>query len=555
MINLTRLKKTTATSVMAILMAGTLNVAPSISIDEADGDTYSTATGKVSPDSFSETIEQEQTISLEREITVNVDDIVETIVTIKPEKLDVLFLADNTGSMGSAISNVQENAVDLLKELAAEYDDIQVGVARYYGDPKEYGGPGDTVSVSVPTGKTTTYTYKGTYTGKWERRRDGGKYYIYDFVYEGGGKKYTWTSYFSERSHKYYGGSYYSEWESPEYKTVKKSTAEAAYELQEAVGASIDDAVAAIDNWSASGGGDWPEANFFALHQAATSGESINGYGTNYQTNWRSDAKKIIVWFGDAKSHTDTLSQKDVIKALEENDISVIAINAGTSNHSLTNGINADSQASGIAEATDGEFASVYSSEVAETMASLIGEVAIEETTTTEGIVDLVFASEGDTDGLNITYTCTDDKGCEGVKNGESRKFTMEVTGDSYGIYEFKTIAVNIEGAVANNSIIVNDPNNSPTVKDDSIDVYAKINPVIMIPVLNNDVDPDGDQLTILSLGTSGKGSIVVEDNQVKYTVNEYAVGSDSFNYTVSDGNGGIATATVNVNIIDQFTD
>ena len=76
-----------------------------------------------------------------------------------------------------------------------------------------------------------------------------------------------------------------------------------------------------------------------------------------------------------------------------------------------------------------------------------------------------------------------------------------------------------------------------------------------MIPVLDNDVDPDGDQLTILNLGTSGKGSIVVEDNQVKYTVNEYSVGPDSFNYTVSDGNGGIATATVNVNIIDQFTD
>ena len=99
MINLTRLKKTTATSVMAILMAGTLNVAPSISIDEADGDTYSTATGEVTPESFSETLEQEQTISLERAITVNVDDIVETIVTIKPEKLDVLFLADNTGAM------------------------------------------------------------------------------------------------------------------------------------------------------------------------------------------------------------------------------------------------------------------------------------------------------------------------------------------------------------------------------------------------------------------------------------------------------------------------
>jgi hypothetical protein len=71
---------------------------------------------------------------------------------------------------------------------------------------------------------------------------------------------------------------------------------------------------AAINNWIASGGGDFPEANTFALHQVATSGgatdgigSSDEGIGTGQNTGWRDNAGRIIVWFGDARSHTETV--------------------------------------------------------------------------------------------------------------------------------------------------------------------------------------------------------------------------------------------------------
>jgi len=52
---------------------------------------------------------------------------------------------------------------------------------------------------------------------------------------------------------------------------------------------------AAINSWSASGGGDTPEAALFALNSLAV----LPGPGIG----WRAGSKRIIVWFGDAPSH------------------------------------------------------------------------------------------------------------------------------------------------------------------------------------------------------------------------------------------------------------
>lgn len=52
---------------------------------------------------------------------------------------------------------------------------------------------------------------------------------------------------------------------------------------------------AAINTWSAAGGGDTPEAGLFALNSLAVPpGPGIG---------WRAGSKRIIVWFGDAPSH------------------------------------------------------------------------------------------------------------------------------------------------------------------------------------------------------------------------------------------------------------
>jgi hypothetical protein len=57
---------------------------------------------------------------------------------------------------------------------------------------------------------------------------------------------------------------------------------------------------AAINTWTAAGGGDTPEGQFYALDALA---EPPGG-----AVGWRSDSKRIIVWFGDAPGHDPVCS-------------------------------------------------------------------------------------------------------------------------------------------------------------------------------------------------------------------------------------------------------
>lgn len=59
--------------------------------------------------------------------------------------VDIFFLADNTGSMGSEIAAVQTGAAGLLTDILGTGLDAAFGVGAYFGDPVEgvaLGGPG-----------------------------------------------------------------------------------------------------------------------------------------------------------------------------------------------------------------------------------------------------------------------------------------------------------------------------------------------------------------------------------------------------------------------------
>jgi len=70
------------------------------------------------------------------------------------------------------------------------------------------------------------------------------------------------------------------------------------------------------------------------------------------------------------------------------------------------------------------------------------------------------------------------------------------------------------------------------------------------VNVLSNDIGPSGATLTVTAVTQGAKGAVVNNGNgTVTYTANTSAIGIDSFTYTVSDGLGDTATATVNVTI------
>jgi outer membrane protein OmpA-like peptidoglycan-associated protein len=69
------------------------------------------------------------------------------------------------------------------------------------------------------------------------------------------------------------------------------------------------------------------------------------------------------------------------------------------------------------------------------------------------------------------------------------------------------------------------------------------------IDVLANDSDADGDPLTITAVSSPAHGTASAGGSGVLYTPTTDFLGDDSFTYTISDGHGGSATATVHVTV------
>ncbi len=94
--------------------------------------------------------------------------------------------------------------------------------------------------------------------------------------------------------------------------------------------------------------------------------------------------------------------------------------------------------------------------------------------------------------------------------------------------------------------------NDLPVVQDNSYSLDEDTSIIISKnDLLSNDSDVDGDVLTIISTSQTSHGQLVDNgDGTYTYTPDKDYFGDDAFSYTVDDGNGGVATATVNINVL-----
>lgn len=278
-------------------------------------------------------------------------------------KLDIFFLADNTGSMGGVIiNNVKAQAAGILSTLQGTYSDINFGVGRYVGDPAE-----------------------------------------------GSGENYL---------------------------------------LQQAITSNDAAATAAINNWFASGDGDFPEGNFDALeHVASDAG-----------TGWRAGTQRLVVYFGDAPSHTETTTEAQAIAALTAENIIAMPMNNGPDNNGLDGCYGSEcNQADDIANGTGGistnNTSGLSSADLAARIISVIGTISWS--------VDLDFLASYAGTGLGIDFTCTDALGCNDVAGGESRSFQVKIIGNTAGVYDFDVSARGVS-TFEHDHIVVGDGSSVP---------------------------------------------------------------------------------------------
>ena len=95
--------------------------------------------------------------------------------------------------------------------------------------------------------------------------------------------------------------------------------------------------------------------------------------------------------------------------------------------------------------------------------------------------------------------------------------------------------------------------NAAPVAGDDS--GAAREGEVVAFPIadlLGNDTDADGDPLQITGVSNAQGGSVELAGGEVRFTAG--APGAASFDYTVSDGQGGTDTGTVSVTITEAPT-
>jgi large repetitive protein len=146
-----------------------------------------------------------------------------------------------------------------------------------------------------------------------------------------------------------------------------------------------------------------------------------------------------------------------------------------------------------------------------------------------EGTVELI--SDGP-DAGSVRFTPDADFG------GETT-FTYTIS-DGNGGTSTATVTVTVAAT--------NDP---PTARDDELNMSEDAE-AVTVDVLGNDTDdPDTDEtLTVQSVGaTSGGGTVEILDGgtAVRYRPARNFAGTETFEYTVSDGNSGTDTATVTV--------
>ncbi|NNC42148.1 MAG: tandem-95 repeat protein, partial [Acidimicrobiia bacterium] len=100
--------------------------------------------------------------------------------------------------------------------------------------------------------------------------------------------------------------------------------------------------------------------------------------------------------------------------------------------------------------------------------------------------------------------------------------------------------------------LVVSDVLRPPTAVDDVGQVFEDAQAGVLIDVLANDDDPDGDALVIsvFDSTTTMGGTVTSSGNQLLYRPAPEFSGADWFSYTIADGTGGFASAKVAMTVI-----
>ena len=149
--------------------------------------------------------------------------------------------------------------------------------------------------------------------------------------------------------------------------------------------------------------------------------------------------------------------------------------------------------------------------------------------------------SDPEADALAVTAVT---QATKGVVSFTKTAVSYKPNSGVVGIDTFSYTLADAFGATATATVRVMITNRNPVAVPDSIKVVA--GQTVVIPVLNNDYDLDGDALTISSFKQARRGYITKTSKELSYKAGS-RTGSETVSYTISDGRGGKASAQVTI--------
>ncbi|MDD5400061.1 MAG: tandem-95 repeat protein [Sulfurimonas sp.] len=178
-------------------------------------------------------------------------------------------------------------------------------------------------------------------------------------------------------------------------------------------------------------------------------------------------------------------------------------------------------------------------------------------------VIDVV-ANDTDLDGTidptTVTITTDPTNGIVSV-NTITGEVTYTPNANYVGADSFAYTVQDNEGAVsspATVSLNVTSVNDAPVANDDTAETQEDTAITLTASdVLSNDTDADGGVLTITGVSNAVNGSVVLNPNgTITFTpASNYHGDGASFDYTITDGQGGTSTATATVNVTVSSVD
>jgi Ca2+-binding RTX toxin-like protein len=285
--------------------------------------------------------------------------------------------------------------------------------------------------------------------------------------------------------------------------------------------AAVNDAPVANDD-SFSGGEDEVITGNLLLNDTDVDGDMLTAQAGTYAT---AQGGSVTVNADGTFSYTGL----ENFNGIDSFDYTVLDGNGGSAAANVTLNISAANDA----PAANGDAFSGNEDEV------ITGNVLLNDTDVDGDVLAVDPGTYNTAQGGTVTLNANGTFSYQGAANfngNDSFEYTVRDTG---GLTSVAQVAIAVAAV-----------NDAPVANDDAFSGFRGA--AITGNVLLNDTDIDGDTLFAQpqTIVTAQGGSVTLNaDGSFSYTGDNYFFGTDSFDYTVLDGNGGADTATVTLNV------